>query len=350
MASAIALLALASLGALMPAPASMIPPAAIAPVDSQPVEYWATVLQLASPYAGSPAHDTTFVYDDAERLAERDEPLGRITAYAYDGVGNVTTETLSDTGSGGVSGFAPRVTTTGYDALNRRIRIDRTADAGVVTTLLTLDGNGNVVLQQDPLGRLTAMRYDELNRQLQSDGPEWQPGSPTETVLAYDGNGNLVSQTWRNAPHDRVHTAVFDALNRPTQRTDSLGHTTSYEYDAAGNLTRQIDPLLDVANFAYDARNRLTQQAVQLTRVTVPARQVVTAYGYDRVGNRTSEQLPNGNAVAHVYDALNRLTATSDSVGPVLACTYDANGQRLTETDANGTATSPPTTTTRCTG
>jgi YD repeat-containing protein len=46
--------------------------------------------------------------------------------------------------------------------------------------------------------------------------------------------------------------------------------------------------------------------------------------------------LPNGNAVAHRYDGMNRLIATSDSLGAVESYTYDANGQRLTETDANG--------------
>ena len=48
----------------------------------------------------TPRHDTTFEYDDAGRLERRLEPLGRVTDYAYDGVGNVWSETLVDSGDG----------------------------------------------------------------------------------------------------------------------------------------------------------------------------------------------------------------------------------------------------------
>ncbi len=286
--------------------------------------------------SASPRHDTTFQYDDAERLAERDEPLGKTTTYTYDGVGNVASETLSDSSQ---PGFSTRITHHTYDGLNRRIRTDRTSDSGLVSTLFTLDGNGNVTQQQDPLGRLTTITYDELNRMLQKDLPPWQTGSPTETVDTWDGNGNLVSERQRNQPQDRVHTAVFDPLNRAVQRTDSLGDTTTFEYDADGNTTRKIDPLLNTTNFAYDPRNRLTQTTVLLNRVTQPNRSLVTTYGYDLVNNRISEQLPNGDAVTHAYDPLNRLIATTDTIGAVSAATYDANGDPTTQTDANGNLT-----------
>src|SRR5262249_21797120 len=159
----------------------------------------------------------------------------------------------------------------------------------------------------------------------QKDQPPFAANSPTETVYAYDGNGNLVSEIQRNQPQDRIHTAVFDALNRPVQRIDSFGNSVTLEDDADGNLTRQVHPLLNNTNYSYDARNRLVQIAVQLMRVTQPPRQVVTSYTYDAVNNRLSEQLPNGNLVQHTYDPVNRLLTTTDSLGALVSYTYDFN-------------------------
>jgi RHS repeat-associated protein len=293
--------------------------------------------------ASHPANNTTFTYNDAERLAERDEPLGRVTQYAYDGVGNVASETILDAGASGsppTSNFVSRITAYAYDALNRRIRTDRTGGSGLVSTLWTLDGNGNQVQIQDPLGRLTTQKFDELNRLIQKDEPAWATGHPTETVSTYDGNGNLVKETRRNLPQDRVHTTVYDPLNRPVLRTDSLGDTTSLAYDAVGNLLQQIDPLQNVVTWSYDPRNRMTQKVVQLTRITRPARTLFTNYTYDRVNNRLSEQLPNGDLVTHTYDPLNRPLAVSDTAGPLSATTYDPNGDPITTADANGNLTS----------
>jgi YD repeat-containing protein len=51
----------------------------------------------------TPRQDMTFSYTDAGRLERRTEPLGRITEFEYDGVGNLVEETLRD-GSSARSG------------------------------------------------------------------------------------------------------------------------------------------------------------------------------------------------------------------------------------------------------
>ena len=66
---------------------------------------------------GSPRHDIVFIYDDAGRLEQRIEPLGRVTGYEHDPVGNVTLEKLFDTDD---PDFKPRVKEwPEYDELNR---------------------------------------------------------------------------------------------------------------------------------------------------------------------------------------------------------------------------------------
>ncbi len=279
--------------------------------------------------------NTLFSYDDAGRLIRREEPLGRITEYVYDAVGNVTRETLSAANGS----MQPRVTDTAYDELNRRIQEDRALGSGVVTTLIKYDGNGNKVRVQDPLGRVTTFAYDELNQLVQMTEPDWKPGSPKVSRYRYDGNGNVVEDVRVNEPQDQVRRIEYDDLDRPIKKIDALGEETLFEYDAVGNLTRQIDPRLNTVIHEYDARNRPIKTTVRLDRVTSPSHSVVTEFGYDRVGNRTVERWPNGNVVQHQYDGLNRLRSTEDSLGPVATYAYDANGNIISQTDSNGHVT-----------
>lgn len=286
--------------------------------------------------AATPAEVTTFDYDDAGRLIRRTAPLGKVTDYAYDAVGNVTREALSDSAS---STFAPRVTTYGYDGLNRRISTTREFEGGVAASFVKYDGEGRKVLERDALSRDTSSRYDELGRLLERLEPEWRGGQRKTSRYVYDGNGNTLEERHLNEPVDRVRRMTYDPLNRLTRRVDGAGASTLFEYDAAGNKTREIDGRLDATSFVYDARNRLVSKSASLNRVTTPARQVVTRYGYDAVGNRTREEQPNGNVVLHEYDGLNRLTATTDSMGPGVTYGYDARGNRVRETDGRGSET-----------
>ncbi|MBP7588381.1 MAG: RHS repeat protein [Thermoanaerobaculia bacterium] len=292
--------------------------------------------------------DTTFVYDDAGRLVERHEPLGRTTVYAYDDAGNVVRETLSDALD---LEFVPRVTESRYDALNRRIELSRHLGSERAVSKLLLDGEGNVLAEEDPLQRRTTHRYDELQRRIETTAPEWRPGSAKVTQFLYDGNGNRTEErrknerrapggaagTWEAA--DQIRTWVFDDLDRVHQVVDAEGKVTTLDYDDVGNLTREINPRLAVTEHEYDARNRRRLTRQKLDWFTAPARNVVTEFDYDAVGNLAETRLPNGNVVTRQVDALNRLLSESDSLGPVAGATYDARGNPKTTTDANGNVT-----------
>ncbi len=293
------------------------------------------VLETTFADAATPRQDTTFDYTDADRLLRRTEPRGKIVEYDYDGVGNVVKETVRD---GGDPGFGLRVSQHVYDGLNRRIRTTRLFEGGTVVMNATYDGE-NKIRDDDPLGRTTFYRHDELNRLIETTEPEWQLGKAKTTQLLYDGNGNAVEERRLNEPANQIRRNEYDALNRLSKKTDATGASWVFEYDAVGNRTREVDPRLDATTFDYDARNRLVRSTVFLNRVTTPNRQVVTQYTYDAVGNRLQETWPNGNIVQHTYDALNRQTSTTDRLGAMMAYTYDARGNRLHETDARGNDT-----------
>jgi YD repeat-containing protein len=176
--------------------------------------------------AETPRFDTTFEYDAAGRLVRRVEPLGRIVEYAYDGAGHLVSETLRDA-AGGV--FAPRVTAHAYDALDRRVRSRRLWEGGEQAVAVRYDGAGNKVLEVDPLGRETVYEYDALSRLVEKTEPEWREGQPRVTRYAYDGDGNLLSETLLDEPANRVRSFVYDALSRVIRATDAEGAVTHHE-------------------------------------------------------------------------------------------------------------------------
>jgi RHS repeat-associated protein len=286
--------------------------------------------------ATSPRFDTTFIYDDAGRLSRKVEPLGKVTDFAYDGVGSVKRETLIDVSD---SAFEPRVNEYDYDGLNRRIRIRRDLGPRRPEVAIRYDGNGNKVFERDPLGREVFYRYDALNRQIEASEPEWKPGQRKITQALYDGNGNRIEERRLNEPAPQIRRFRYDELNRLKEREDARRAVTYFDYDAVGNLVREVDPRVTVRLHTYDARNRRRTTTVRLDQVTNPPRNVVTSFRYDRVGNLLEERSPNGNVVRHAYDGLNRLVSTEDSLGQLARYEYDARGNRTLDVDANGNRT-----------
>jgi RHS repeat-associated protein len=139
--------------------------------------------------------------------------------------------------------------------------------------------------------------------------------------------------------------------------------TTTYGYDAAGNLASEATPDGVTAKYNYDRAGRL----VEVANVTATGTLSRSTYRLDAVGNRLATTTTRGTSY-YTYDNLNRLTnvcyATSCAGGQTpLACiacvgqplatppatvvpnaadifttyTYDAVGNRLTETTYLGT-------------
>ena len=301
--------------------------------------------------ATTPRLDIRFAYDAAGRVVRRVEPLGRVTSYRYDGVGNVLEEVVSDEDVTN-GAFEPRVTLREYDELNRVNTSSRLLEpgssGGVATVSTRYDGEGHEIEQIDALGRVRRARYDELGRPIQREEPAWRSGESKMTELLYDGTGNLVEERrpnerllpsgeWEEA--DQVRRFEYDALGRLVQRVDAEGHVSTVQYDRVGNPTAEIDSRLERTEHRHDARNRRIETIEFLTHTTQPQRTVSRRWDYDRVGNVVEETHANGNVVTHEYDELDRRTRTRDVLGDVSEVSYDARGNRVREVDARGNTT-----------
>ncbi len=298
--------------------------------------------------------EVTFQYDDADRLVRRDEPLDRTTTYGYDPAGNVIRETLLDQSDGS---FPTRETLFGYDGLNRQDEITQVfgTAAGDATTRRRYDGEGNLVEEIDPEGRVSSSRYDELNRRIEFVEPPYSSGAAKTTQWIYDGSSNLIEERRLNQRYsasgswdiaDQIRNFSYDALDRVETQTDAedrepQNRPTTFRYDKVGNVVAEIDPNLNRVEHSYDARNRRTTTTVHLDRVTSATHPeglavATTVRTFDAVGNLLTEEFPNGNTQTSNWDGLNRLLNTSDDMGAISSFEYDARGNRTAETNARG--------------
>jgi RHS repeat-associated protein len=115
--------------------------------------------------------------------------------------------------------------------------------------------------------------------------------------------------------------------------TNALGHVTAYTYDTANRLMSQTDPNGLVTTFAWDARDRLLSRTVG----TGPGQTI--AFTYHPTGTIATTSLPTGLVTSYTYDAAQRLTGWSNNRGESGTFTLDPAGNRLTEQILNSAGT-----------
>jgi RHS repeat-associated protein len=120
----------------------------------------------------------------------------------------------------------------------------------------------------------------------------------------------------------------YDALNRKTSVTDSLGRAINYTYDSNSNKVSMTDPT-GVTTYIYNTLNRLTS-------LTDPAVKTYT-FTYDTSGRRTGLTFPNGMPVSYTYDNVSRLLSIINGTVSTNSYVYDNIGNRTSMTNPSGT-------------
>jgi len=255
------------------------------------------------------------------------------TTYGYDTRGLKTSVT------------DPRNNTTNltYDLLGRQ--------TSVMAPLVTINGGGEerptatlgytaygeAAQAKEPNGNVTTTIYDVLGRRARIQHPAYTPPGgqalqPFET-FTYDLAGNTTTSVDRRG---ETTSYSFDLLNRVTTKTDPqitgapAPGVTTYTYDKVGNQTSVTDPTGRVASTTYDTRNRAQSTTVGGS---------TTSYGYDNLDNQTSVQPPGLSATTAIYNtASERISITRPGATPTTA-TYDLAGRPKVITDPLGRTT-----------
>jgi RHS repeat-associated protein len=259
-------------------------------------------------------HRTTFEFDLLGREVKRTLPSSKSQSRAYDLVGNL----LTRTSFGGIT-----VAYT-YDAADRLVSRSQPGQAAVAFTYTPAGQRATVT---DDRGT-TRYQYDLRDRLTRLE----QPGAGV-LEYEYDGRGNRTLLRASAGGTTYVARYAYDVAARLTGVTDPLGRTYTLGYDPNGNRTSLSRPNGTATSYAYDALNRLTTLTAQRSGLTFQS----YAYTLGPTGLRTRVDEGDGTRRDYAYDALSRLTQETVAgltVAYTKAFTYDAVGNRLTQSDS----------------
>ncbi|XAH25010.1 RHS repeat-associated core domain-containing protein [Xylophilus sp. GW821-FHT01B05] len=259
----------------------------------------------------------------------------------------------------------------------RRVPLSITRASGLneaQTTSTQWHPTFNLPLVVTEAGRTTSYTYDALGNKLSETVTDTATGQSQARLWTYNAAGLVATST---EPNGAVTQYAYDSFGNPTQQTDPLGRATQYQHDAAGRITQQTDPNGITSSFTYDLRGRLLTQnqgGLQTTNtytatglvasVTAPTGYALTytydaahrltgwsdnrgasgSYTLDGMGNRTAEQVRDAQnnlawQVARSINQLNRVASETVGGNQSLSYGYDANGERVSETNALGQTT-----------
>ncbi|MDE6088139.1 MAG: hypothetical protein K2G25_07105, partial [Oscillospiraceae bacterium] len=244
---------------------------------------------------------------------DADDVKYSITQNQYNALGLLTQVTLSGTGSS-----------------ERNISQYFYNNAGVQTEMRT-----GLSSETDPEYLTTNYEYDAWMRLIRTtDSTGYNSGTVT-----YDLNGNVLTTTDANG---NVTTNTYDALNRvltsdavhPTDASKNV--SKSYTYDNMGRVRQAVNN--DVTtNYLYDKLGRKYTESENGNNYAV-----FRGYFYEGISQYVSKEI-TGQAHSVIYsqrefayDDEMRVVNVKESGNDITAYTYDANGNKLTETMANG--------------
>jgi RHS repeat-associated protein len=246
-----------------------------------------------------------FQYDKNGRLISRTTPNGRIVKYAYDKAGLLK----------GIS----------YHRIGTITKVSYPAGDSVK---YDYDPAGNRTAMNDRRGN-TRYSYDEYSRLTQITHPggaslsyQYDPWNQVKSITFPDGyklsyQYDLMRHVTQVGDGKALVRYKYSGQSNQTLRRLPNGVTTLYQFSPLGQLTllkhsRPDDTVISAFHYQYDPKGRITQ-----SEETTPHGQTeITAYEYDSDGRLIKAVLPGNSSITYEYDHM---------------------GNRISQTDANGT-------------
>ena len=181
----------------------------------------------------------------------------------------------------------------------------------------------------------TAYSYDSVGNLLTQAS---SGASDIAFSYSYNKNGYITGEVRTENGQTTESSYAYDALGQLTSFLQSTGYGEQYAYDKAGNMTEKvITPLHSESEEAqavtlkmsYNKGNQLTAMANGKDKIT---------YSYDKNGSMVQKVLSSQTygklTDTYAYNALDQLTSYTGYDGYTQQFTYDANGMRLSRSEA----------------
>ncbi|MFZ2032019.1 MAG: DUF6531 domain-containing protein, partial [Vitreimonas sp.] len=281
--------------------------------------------------------------------------LGATTSYAYDHRGLLTSQTVA-------------ITPKRADGTTEKLA-DGVTDATSVVTSFSYDSRGNRTQMLEAANLVSSVRrttnyaYNLADQLTSQSGDAVQATSsaisstssvtPT-TSYVYDLRGNVIQTT------DALGAKTlnwYDKLDRLIVTVSPRGTVTTLTYDANGNVTdKRVYATLNTSlsdasgsaptatgacrstQYTYDALNRATQvktPSIEIASYTssfgVATQDLIVTTQYDAMGNVVKVTDANGNATWSYYDKLGRKTTQIDALNYRTDWIYDADSNVTSE-------------------
>ena len=286
---------------------------------------------------------TTYGYDALNRLIKVTAADGGVTQYGYDGLNHLTsvTDPLTQTTQYTKDAFGDVLTTV-------------SPDTG--TTTYTYDKDGNVLTRKDAQGNVTTYAYDALNRLISKSSS--LTGTPTYTY-SYDdcGTYSIGKLCWIDINGNFDNYFTYDSQERLQGRINNAKGTfnySSYTYRPGGQVASITYSTNGVVNYQYDGAGRVDGVTYTPPNSTTPIT-LASNFTYHPLAGPESFTFGNGQTFWQSlngdyrsgllmngpyeklpsYDPSGDVTSLGDINNTIQNFTYDAVGRLLTATNTN---------------
>ena len=219
-----------------------------------------------------------------------------ITQYFYNNAG---IQTKMYTGLSSANDTDYMTTNYEYDAWGHLVRT--TDSTGYNSGATTYDLNGNALTVTDANGNVTTNTYDALNRVLTANTICSDTSKNVSKSYAYDNMGRVRSKTV-----NEVQTSYqYDNLGRVYQELSPKSFK-GYFYEGVSQYAKEQlvginhQTMYSSTQYEYDAEMRIAQ--------VKESGNLTATYTYDANGNKVSETLANGVVSTYSYNGCNKVT------------------------------------------
>ena len=238
-------------------------------------------------------------------------------SYEYDGFGNITTKTISNSVDSNT-----QTSKTEYEDKGRFV-IKKTDNLGLIT-LITYNDWGQVLTQKDPLGNTLTNSYDSWGKLL---SVSTNLGG-TKTIT-YEKLNNHDVKTTEYSPDGGVGISFTNKIGQTYKSTAKVFGKNQYaskelHYDALGRKIKESEAYLDDASASQWNTIEYDEYSRPIKATAFTGKIVETKYTKNTV--TVTETNANNRFKKQTFDVLGNITSTEDK-GGIIEFKYNAAGE-----------------------